>query len=987
MGFLWLGTYNGLLRYDGYTFKSYPGDPIDTNALFAGPVKNICMDSSGNLWVNIQGAGIAHLDLSSGRIKRYPYDPQAKTGIQTAVIIDMKLDRDGNLWMTSNENGLCKRDNKHNTFIRYPKGTKGLPDEETTVLYCGRDGRLWVGSLHNGLYVYDEKRDSFRQFKIFSQTAEPDKKLISVISQGKPGMLLIGTDDSIARVNSLTGAYETILKSPGRTPFGATLSARSILRDRQGKIWVGTFAKGLLFLDEESGETVQFLSDPVNLNSIGSNQINKIFQDENENIWVGCSNGLFKLSSFQRQINLYSFFRTHDSVERIKNVRAIFKDNHENLWIGTAGDGLWNISSAGKVKQILFDLAIQQYGYNYVNCITEDGSGNFLVGTGHGIHVFDAKQQKVIRSYFWDVEMPHTKRYAVPIWYLKLLNPDTLLVGTKDSGLICLNLKTAAYTRYDQPAFNLPDKKSEKVYSVWYIHKDREGIIWLGTSIGLAQFKKTNGNWGVVFIKPARQAFPGNSIFHIHEDNDGNLWLGFVDGCLVKFNKKSQEFRAFTTRDGLPSNVVCAILEDGHRHLWISTIGGLCVLDMNTEKVMRRYTTSDGLQGNHFYFKSCFTYKDELLFGGINGVTSFKPEQLVTSSAPAFVFITSFKLLYNDVEGVRFDSTIVVPYDKNAFSVGFASSDLTNPEKNQFAYKLLGQDKNWVEIKNQRNLTFNSLSPGTYSLLIKGTNADGVWGVPSLIRIVIQPPFWKTWWFVLLCIAAALAVPALVAIEIYKRKDAQRKQVVSELASLRTQLNPHFIFNSLGSLQHFILTHQESLALQYLSKFAQMMRMILEYSRHDIISLQQEKEFLELYIYMESLRLENKVRFEIEIANTIDPQEVGIPPMMIQPLIENSIIHGLVAKRDGGRITVRYFKEEPYLICQVEDNGVGREAAASEAKLAEKKSMALEILKERLERIEGRNGIKGQFEIFDLKDENVASGTIVVLKIPYVTLL
>jgi ligand-binding sensor domain-containing protein len=976
-GFLWLATYNGLLRYDGYTFKSYQGDPLDSNSLFPGPAKNLCLDSSGNLWVNIQGAGIAYMNLKSGSIQRFPYNPRTKSGVHSPVILDMTLDKKGNLWMTSHENGIGKRDAKTKIFIHYAKGTRGLPNDNFTVAYCGGNGSVWVGTLNSGLYVYDEKTDSFRSFKIFSKKPGPDRKLISVIAQGRPGFILVGTDDSVARVNELTGEFKTFLKSPIGTSTGETLSLQSLLRDNKGKIWVGTFSKGLIYYDEESNKTVQFLNDPINPNSIGSNQIKKVFQDANGNLWVGCADGLSKLSPFQRQIKLYSFLKSGDGLERIRNVRAILKDDHENLWIGTAGDGLLKVSPDGNLKQYLFDLAIKQYGYNYINCITQDNHGNLLIGTGHGVHVFDPKKQKMIRSYFWDVLMPYEKRYALAVWSLKQLNDDTLLIGTKDSGLICLNLKTLAYTRYQRPG-----EKPETVYSIWYIYKDKDSILWLGTSGGLAQFNKKRNRWELSEIKPTGQAFPGNSIFHIHEDESGNLWLAFVDGGLVKYNKKSGQFKAFTSNEGLPSNVVCAVLEDTNKHLWISTTSGLCVLDMKEEKVIKRYTTSDGLQGNHFYFKSCTTHNNEMLFGGINGITSFFPEKLSSLSAPAAVFITSFKLLYHNVEGVRFDSTLVMPHDQNSLSLEFASNDLTNPEKNRFAYKLLGQSTDWVELKNQHYLAFNSLQPGSYSLLIKGTNADGTWGRESGLKIVIRPPFWATWWFVILCSLAALGVLMLVLLEIYKRKDAQRKQVISELTALRNQLNPHFIFNSLSSLQHFIISHQDKLALEYLTKFSRMMRMILDYSRQETISLGEEINFLRIYFYMESTRANHTISLEIDTNGVPDPGLARIPPMLIQPLIENAIIHGLVTKKPDGKINIRFKKDRAFLICEVEDNGVGRVAAAAHKPAKIGKPVALDVIRERLAMISDGKGARGSLEIIDLDG---GGGTRVLLNIPYIT--
>jgi ligand-binding sensor domain-containing protein len=973
-GFLWVGTYNGLLRYDGYTFKSYHANPLDSNSIFTGPVNDICIDKSGNLWLNVLGAGIAYMDLKSDKITRYRYNPAVKNSLASPLINDMKLDNEGNLWMTSYDK-IIKRDNRKGIFINYAKGTHGLPDGFSSGVHCSPDGRIWVGIQHQGLYVYDKTSDKFLPYTIRSTR----EKFVSVVLQDNPGNLWIGSFYGLQLIDK-EGRNSTIIKSspvtPGRELFGAT----SILRDRQGKVWVGTLSQGLYVYDAESGRQVRFLHDPGNANSIRSNLIHIVFEDENGNLWIGGSEGLSKISPFQREVNLYSTVKKGNRDDRIKDVRAIHKDS-SGLWLGTAGEGLWHISPSGKIARFNFDPPIKQYGYNYINCILNDGQGNLLLGTNHGVEVFSLKRQKCIRSYIqWEV---FPSRKLVPIWSLQLLNGDSLLAGSKDSGLICLNLKTGAYKRYLMPVASV---NTAEPFSVWYIHQDKNRKIWLGTSLGLALFNPAKSGEELVALKPRGTAFPGNNIFHIHEDNTGMLWLAFVDGGLVKYDKKTGHAKLYDMHDGLPSNIAGAILEDGQRNVWISTTSGLCVFDPDEGKVIHRYTESDGLQANHFFFKSCAIYRGEMFFGGVNGVTSFYPEKLFIPARKAKVFMTSFELLYNDTDAVNFGSTLSVPYDQNTFSFEFASSDLTNPEKNEFAYKLVGEMSDWVVQKNQHNLAFNSLSPGTYTLLVKGTNANGEWGPPSSLRIVIHPPFWRTWWFYLLLALAALSILLLVIIQIYKRKDAQRKQVISELAALRTQLNPHFIFNSLGSLQHFIVFNQQTLALEYLTKFARMMRMILEYSSQDTITLSEEINFLSVYLYMEATRTDHTIVFDIDADEIANPKNVKIPPMLLQPLIENAIIHGLVAKQTNGKIKLRFSVDKNYLVCEVEDNGVGREAATLHRPVNKEKPMAMNIIKERLAMLEGQSGTKGSLEIIDLKtDAGVATGTRVVLYVPYMT--
>jgi hypothetical protein len=693
------------------------------------------------------------------------------------------------------------------------------------------------------------------------------------------------------------------------------------------------------------------------------------------------ANGLSKISPFEREVNLYSFVKGEVPDNSIKNVRAVYKDS-SGLWLGTAGDGLIHALPDGTFTRFSMDPVVKQYGFNYVNCIIRDGRDNLFLGTSRGVRLFNVREQKKSKDFFWGFGIPEEKRPLLQIWSLLLLNQDTLLIGCKDSGLVCLNIRTMAYKKYPIPG---PSATKTETYSIWYIHRDSNGKVWLGTTIGLVQYDPVKSGGVLTPVKPTNTKFPGNNIFHIHEDGNGNLWLAFVDGGLVKYDPKTSRAAVYSTEQGLPSNIVCGILEEAAGNLWVSTTSGLCVFDPGKGTVTRRYTASDGLQSNHFYFKSCASYKGEMFFGGINGVTSFYPEKLPVSTRPANVFITSFKRLYKEVEGVEFGSSVTVPYDQNTFTFEFGSNDLTNPEKNRFAYKLVGETKDWI-VLDEHYLAFNSLPPGNYTLMVKATNSNNEWGPVSSLQIRVNPPFWRTWWFILISSLVALGILFLIAIEIYKRKDAQRKQVISELAALRNQLNPHFIFNSLGSLQHFIISNQKTLALEYLSKFSRMMRMILEYSTQETISLEEEIYFLHIYMYMEATRADHAVAYEIDADDIPNSQAVRIPPMLLQPLIENAIVHGLVAKREGGKITLRFSKNESYLVCEVEDNGVGREAAEAHKKVKTEKPMAMNIIRERLSMLAGSNGSKGSIEIIDVKNTGgEPKGTRVLLKIPYIT--
>jgi two-component sensor histidine kinase len=408
----------------------------------------------------------------------------------------------------------------------------------------------------------------------------------------------------------------------------------------------------------------------------------------------------------------------------------------------------------------------------------------------------------------------------------------------------------------------------------------------------------------------------------------------------------------------------------------MSTLGGISMLNESRTK-FTHYDPSDGLQGREFSGRTVVkTHDGYLCYGGRNGFNIFHPDSLRKNS---FIPPVILKRIMIFDEELKMDSSFTdlkklkLSYKQNFFSFEFAALNYDHPEKNKYEYQLIGFDKKVVSNGTNRVFSYTNVPPGRYTLKVTASNNDDQWNNAGFeMELIIIPPFWATWWFktivVLVLVGSVFLFFRLRENRIRKeeaRQTAINKQIAEiRMIALRGQMNPHFIFNSLNSIQHFITTREKEEALNYLSKFSKLIRKILENSRENTVSISNELQLLELYIQLEQLRFSNKFDYHISIDEKIDMENTEIPPLLIQPYIENAILHGLINKNDKGDLRLSLERSNGLLVCKIEDNGIGRARAKEieHGKVARHKSLGIKVTEER---------ISGLFELLDYKMEVV----------------
>ncbi len=441
--------------------------------------------------------------------------------------------------------------------------------------------------------------------------------------------------------------------------------------------------------------------------------------------------------------------------------------------------------------------------------------------------------------------------------------------------------------------------------------------------------------------------------------------------------------------------MINGILEDKNGHLWVSTNKGLSKFDPVNE-TFKNFDAQDGLQSNVFGLNAnCMLKSGQLAFGGINGFNIFDPSDITSNAYIPDIVITDFNIYgesFQTNRDIHELEEIQLSYEENFITIKYAALDFTNPEKNQYAYKLEGFNSDWIYPGNNNTAVYTNLNPGSYTFRVIGSNNDGVWNERGAsLNIVILPPFWQTFWFrlflVLLFLLGLYLLIQVIRDRAKKSSEIKEKMIELRMQALRAKMNPHFIFNTINSIQYFLTTNEKRTALEYLSKFARLMRLTLEFSDKTTISISEELESLKLYLDLEKLRFENKFDYKIDIEPQIDTRRMMIPHMLIQPYVENAVKHGIQNKIDKGMVKISVKKKDNEIYYVIEDNGIGirKSLELKQQENIQQKSSGMEITRDRINLLNLEQKENERLEITDLSEESTEkTGTKVEITIPII---
>lgn len=753
-GFVWIGTQDGLNRYDGYSFAIYRYDTEDPFSLRDDFVESVYEDRAGVLWIGTQ----------DGWLERYDREDDGFTHYQiSSHVYAIHEDREGMFWIGTKDPGL----------LRFDRDTG-----ETEIVWNGRDftsivedqaGGLWVVSPEEGLGRYDRANDRFT-------VLEPEYPAHGILEDQAGTLWLATWGGGLGRFDRESQQFSYLLPDPNDPSSISNDSVSSIYEDMRGVLWLGFYGSGLDRFDREwdsgGGRFAHYQQDPNDPHSLSTNSVTVILEDRSGALWVGheVGGGLSKLAGGAERFGHYRHVLQDPKSLGGDTVTSLFEDQEGVLWIGTfSGLHRWQ-RTTGQWRNYRHDPGESgSLAHDSVRSVYVDQANVLWVGTEGGLDRYDRQTDGFVH-----VGSP------VVMWMHE--GPSrTFWLATK-SGLFTLNRDTEELTL-------VTEGYAWKIM----VYEDRSGFVWVGSSgDGLDRYDPASGEWRHYRSHPDDpHSLSDDSVETIHEDQTGTLWFGTRAG-LNRFDRATETFTQYWIRDGLPHNAVMGILEAASRdgevgHLWLSTGGGLSRFDPSNE-TFRNYDARDGLQGDSYWRNSYHkSPSGEMFFGGEHGFNAFFPEQITDSPYMPPIVISAFSLFNQVVRtNLRPDEQIDLMHQENFLSFDFAALDYNNPEQNQYAYMLEGVDDDWVQAGARRHADYPSLPPGNYVFRVKGSNSDGVWNEEGTsLRITISPPFWATWWFRILVglvlVGVALGAYRLRMRSVEARSRELERQVEQEI--------------------------------------------------------------------------------------------------------------------------------------------------------------------------------------------------------------
>jgi ligand-binding sensor domain-containing protein/signal transduction histidine kinase len=779
-GFLWFGTEDGLNRYDGYAFKTYKPDPDMPSSLSDRLITSIVEDKDGYLWVATRLGGINRYDPHTENFVHYLHDDTRPSSLGDNHVNVLYLDKNDNLWVGT-INGLDLFDRKTNTFRHYvynPSQQEGISGKNITALYQDSRGRFWVGT-GNGLNLFDPSSNTSTPYQNDpNNTSTISDNYVTSIIEDDRSTLWIGTSSGLDKFQPDEGTFERFFHSEidPQTIGGNYISQLYV--DSTGNLWIATNT-GLDRLSKIGNRFTHYKNDPTYSKSLSNNYVLSIYEDRGGVLWFGTWGG--GVNKYDRQRDNFAYYRNDPNNKNSLSanlIMSIFQDSEGYVWIGTAGGGLNRFThSTNQVIRYQHDPSrTNSISSNEVFSIAEDQDGLLWFGTEDGLDRFD-RQAFTFTHYKWSKDHPNSLS-SNRVYKVYVDRENNVWVGTT-SGLDLFDRETETFTRYQPETGNPNSLSGTRVNSVL---EDDQGNIWAGTfENGLNKLDRKTGQFTRYRYDPKnKETISNNSILSIYQDREGNIWVGTGGGGLNLYHPEIDSFTYYMEKDGLPNGVVYGILEDSSGHIWMSTNFGISRFDPKT-KTFRNFDAGDGLQSNEFnsgaYAKGS---NGELYFGGIEGLTVFYPSSIGDSAYLPQITLTSLTQDDNPITtdtSVETTKNVVLQWPQNSLEFEFAALSYDQPGKNQYAYKLEGFDPSWHLIGTKRDGRYTNLPGGEYTLLLKGSNSDGVWNQsPLRINVTVIPPFWQTLWFrVLLSLFAMVAVAGGVRLRTRRMQDRNRQ--------------------------------------------------------------------------------------------------------------------------------------------------------------------------------------------------------------------
>ncbi len=765
-GWMWIGTSQGVCRFDGYHFTVFKHNSEDSTSLEGDLVRTIYEDHKGQLWIGTENGGLNKFNREKETFEHFFFhrDPAV---LKNVKIISIQEDKDGNLWVCTRTN-LYKIENEKKLIEIKPQIVLN-PTEYYRIIHFDQDGRLLIGTSQ-GLYVFHLDKNIAE--KVRFKSAYTNFEICTIVPE-EDGTFLIGTELSGMYVlNPKTIEATLMIIDPNNERSN---SVRSISKDRDGNYWIGTRG-GLYTYHKGQGVIAFYCNDKREPSSLRHNSVQCIFLDRKDDVWIGTGDGVNYLDKERQNILTYKSLNGDDHYLNSSEIYSFRLDSKGDLWIGTESGGI-NIFNrkTGRFRYLVGNKNDpNSLSSNCIKSMLEDGNNNLWIGTYlGGLDVYNLRTGnfKHFRNNPEDTNSLSNDR----VWALLRDSNNNIWVGTT-SGLDRYNPTTSNFIHYTDLINN---------QHVNWITEDRDHSLWIGCTDSLIIYNPINKD-----VKKFNEATISMFI-----DSKNQFWLTTRSRGIALFSKEKGVIRYYDEKNGLANNNTKAILEDQDNLLWISTAAGLSKFDPVKESFHNFFVKNGFLNDQYNYGAALKLPSGELVFGGISGFNIIDTKKIKTGDFTAPLVFTNLKVMDKSViigdkksdiltKCISETKEITLKYEQNSLEVEFASLDFSNVMEIQYSYYLEGFDLNWKEPSYNRNATYTNLNNGNYTLHIKTVPSDGYdnknWPV---LKIVVLPPISQTWWFRVLILLTVLGIITLLIIFFKKREILKQKLEFEKLES------------------------------------------------------------------------------------------------------------------------------------------------------------------------------------------------------------
>jgi ligand-binding sensor domain-containing protein len=981
-GFLWIGTENGLSQFDGFGFRNFLHNPLDSHSIPNNEVRSITEDKQGRLWLGLWG-GVAIFNPKTQKFQKV----KLSFANNYDKVLHIFFDSKNRIWISTTEgNYLFSQDGK---LIRHWEAGKGKHDlPHNTVVFTQEDqaGNIWI-SGRCGLCRF---REASLDFDIYPDNNPPyteNNAWLNSVNEGSiagNGILWYGSwANGLRRIDPKTGSYQSWLTKPEFKGHGA-YNVISGTAEFDGKIWVASHDQGLGFLDERQNKLL-FLKDlPIQGYDMPIQKVNGLLAD-GPVLWIATPHGVYKYD-LRRQ--LFQVFKVPDlkSGSCLPEIQSVIRQEKDQFLLGTWTCGTFQFHSAENVSRpwkLPLPVA-QKDNWNIdIKHLMEATDGSIWVSSSHGLFHLKNDQWFIIRpdpkkndlcreNYFFRCR----EDAAGQIW------------AASSDGIVKVNPITHAFQKWKlsniaQPFENatsdiVQDLDIAPNGDIWFLRKHGGEK----NQVGFTIWRKAAKTW-VTYVAgrgPFRDyPFP-QTCSNLKATSDGQIFVSGERG-LVRFqgNYPSQ-FEAYSSFHGLIADQCYDLAEDAYKKLWILATNGLSCFDLTTGK-FRTFTESDGLpQADNFGLS---TLKNGNIAIGHNNewLTLLFPDRQERFAKTG----DQIKLTLLEIENQAFlpGDSFQVSAQTQVVKLAFSPLNFFSVIGQAFSIEIdhSGKITRYETPSNQ--ITLSDIRPGWYDITV---SAQGL--KPVKFHLYKEPRFWQTTWFLVVSILIGFMV--ITGFLLYRQRQILRKKererhlqfqmADMQMAALRSQIDAHFIFNALNAINQFIWQKLPEQAADYLTQFARLMRINLEHTRTDWVSLEEEFHAVEYYFNLESLAIEPTPVLIWDVENLPHKAGLYIPPMLLQPIVENAFKHGFQLMEKQGVLRIKVEKKGDMLLFTAKDNGPGPKTGSKKDKYH--KSLATKIMDERLDLLNRKSGKKAEFEL-TRENENGEFITVSRLLIPY----